>query len=77
MTDKPKAERALQDAEEELNKDQPDKQEVAGALDRVLKTVNKSGKLIGAVREKLIPVAERIGGWLGEHGQTLKEYFGI
>ena len=75
MADKPKADRALQDAEEELEKDQPDKEEVAGALDRVLKIVNKSGMLIGAVQEKLIPVAEKIGGWLGEHGQTLRDYF--
>ncbi len=70
-----KVEKLLIDAEEETQKEKPDKEEIGSALDRVLKLVNKTGKLTTAVKDKLIPIAKTVGEWLGEHGENLLEFF--
>ncbi|EIJ42935.1 Leucine Rich Repeat (LRR)-containing protein [Beggiatoa alba B18LD] len=70
-----KVEKLLIDAEKETQKEKPDKEEIGSALDRVLKLVNKTGKLTTAVKDKLIPVAKTVGEWLGEHGENLLEFF--
>ncbi|AUI68027.1 leucine-rich repeat domain-containing protein [Beggiatoa leptomitoformis] len=73
--DKAKVEKLLTTAENEVKKPEPDKEEVGSALDRVFKLVKKSGKLIGAVRTDLVPIAKNVGEWLGEHGGELSDFF--
>lgn len=62
--DRGKIERALADAGEEAAKDAPDKQEVAGSLERALGYAKKAGDFsehVGKVRDLVV----QVGGWLG------------
>ena len=65
----------LNEAKEEINTPNPDKEDIGSALDRVIKLVNKTGQLADSVKQQLIPVAQNIGQWLGEHGDTIKQFF--
>ncbi len=66
-----KVERALEDAGDELQKPEPDKSEVADALDRALKVAGKTGDVLKTVQDKIVPFGKNIGAWLGQHGETL------
>lgn len=56
--------RALDDAEEEAAKADPDKEEVAGSLQRALGFAKKAGDF-GEHVEKVQALVTRIGGWIG------------
>lgn len=71
-----KLDRALQDAVEETAKSKPDKEEVAGALGRVVKYA-KAADDFGEHTEKLLPRIVALGSWLGTHGQMLLAMAGI
>ncbi len=61
-----KMDRALEDAEEEAKKDKPDKEEIGGALERVMKYAKLSdnfAKIIGVLK----PHALSASAWLGEN----------
>ena len=64
IADKTKVERALEDVKDELKKPQPDKQEVAEALERALKTAKKAGALTKEVQENIMPTLEKLSLWL-------------
>ena len=76
VADKKKLERALDDAEEELNKPDPDKSEVAEAVGRALKVANKTGDLLKTLKDKIVPIGENIGAWCGEHGGKVVKFLG-
>ena len=68
--------RAMDDAEEEAGKAEPDKKEIGGALDRALEYAEKADGF-AAVTEKLVPRVKAIVGWLGEHGPRLLKFVGL
>lgn len=63
IADKPKVERALADAKDELDKAQPDKQEIAEALDRALKNAKKAGALTKEFQESILQPLEKLAAW--------------
>ena len=65
-SDRRKIENAFEDAQEELNKPQPDKDEEGEALNRALKYAKKAEGFAGAI-EKLQPRLSKITAWLGEN----------
>ncbi|MEO0984220.1 MAG: hypothetical protein AAFY20_01580 [Cyanobacteria bacterium J06639_14] len=64
--DKRKIENALEDAEDELQKLEPDKDEVGQALDRALKYAERANGFAEAM-DKLRPHVEKAAGWLGKN----------
>jgi hypothetical protein len=62
--------RALQDAEEEAAKPAPDKEEVGGALERVVKCAKGAAEFSEQV-EKLAPKLAALAAWLGPVGHKL------
>ncbi len=69
-SDRRKIDNAFEDAQEELNKPQPDKDEVGEALNRALKYAKKAEGFAGAI-EKLQPRLSKITAWLGENWHKL------
>lgn len=67
---------ALEDAEEELKKSEPDKDEIGQALDRALAYAEKANRFTEAV-DKLRPHVENIAGWLGKHWYKLLAVVGL
>jgi hypothetical protein len=68
--DKRKIENALEDAEDELQKSEPDKDEIGQALDRALKYAKKANGFAEAI-DKLRPHVEKTASWLGENWYKL------
>src|SRR5215212_5778487 len=68
--------RALDDAEEEASKPEPDKKEVGDALGRALKAAQTVGGFVEAVG-KLAPHVASAVGWLGSHGHALLPTVGL
>lgn len=68
--------RALDDAEDEAGKAEPDKEEIGGALDRALEYAEKADGF-ATVTEKLVPRVKAIAAWLGEHGPRLLRFVGL
>lgn len=71
-----KLDRALEDAEEEANKDKPNKDEIGGALERVMKYAKLSDnfvKIIGVLK----PHALSASAWLGENWQKIAGMIGM
>jgi hypothetical protein len=71
-----KLDRALEDAEEEAKKDKPDKDEIGGALERVMKYAKLSdnfAKIIGVLK----PHALSASAWLGENWQKIAGMIGM
>lgn len=68
--DQRKIERALEDAEEELKKPEPNKDEVGQALERALNYAQKANGFAEAIN-KLRPHVEKAAVWLGEHWHKL------
>lgn len=68
--DRRKIENALGDAEDELGRGEPDRDEIGRALDRALGYARKSqgfGALMGAIQPHLVGAAR----WLGQNWQSL------
>lgn len=73
--DQRKIERALEDIKEELNKVEPDKDEVGQALDRALNYAQKANGFAEAV-DKLRPHIEKVAAWLGKNWYKLLSIVG-
>ena len=69
-SDRRKIDNAFEDAQEELNKPQPDKDEVGQALDRALKYANQAEGFASAIA-KLQPHLTKTTAWLGENWHKL------
>ena len=74
--DSTKIHNALSDAESELKKPKPDKAEVGGAVDRVLKYA-KAAMGFGELAEKLKPQIINVAAWLGSNWHSLLGYVGL
>jgi len=68
--DRRKIENALTDAEEELKKPQPNKDEVGQALERALNYAQKTAGFASAI-DKLQPPVTKVAAWLGENWYKL------
>jgi hypothetical protein len=68
--------RALDDAEEEAKKEPPDKNEVAGALQRAVKYA-KSAEAVGKVIGELKGPVSTIASWIGEAAPAASRLFGL
>jgi uncharacterized protein YjbI with pentapeptide repeats len=68
--DRNKMERALADMEEELQKPEPDKDEVGSAFDRALTYANQANDFAESV-VKLSPHVHNVAAWLGQNWQKL------
>lgn len=64
--DSKKIANALEDAEDELKKDNPDKDEVGEAIDRALNKAKKANEF-AVVIDDLRPHVEAAAGWLGKN----------
>jgi hypothetical protein len=71
-----KLDRAVQDAEEEAAKPEPDKEEVAGAVGRIVRYA-KAADDFSEHSEKLLPRVLALGSWLGTHGLAVLRMVGI
>jgi hypothetical protein len=67
---------ALQEADDELAKPDPDKDEVAGAVGRVLKAA-KGANTFAEQLEKLAPRVAAIASWAGPAGRALLSLVGL
>jgi hypothetical protein len=76
VPDRGKLDRAVEDAVEETAKPEPDKEEVGGALERVVKYA-KAADDLGEHAEKLLPRLAALASWLGPAGHTLLSMLGI
>ena len=74
--DSTKIQNALNDAESELKKPKPDKSEVGGAIERVLKYAKES-VAFGELAEKLKPQVINVAAWLGANWHSLLSYIGL
>jgi hypothetical protein len=74
--DATKIHNALSDAESELKKPKPDKSEVGGAIERVLKYA-KQAVGYAELAEKLKPQIINVAAWLGSNWHTLLGYVGL
>ena len=76
VPDRGKLDRAMQDVTEEIAKPEPNKEDVAGAVGRVVKYA-KAADDFGEHAERLMPRIAAVGSWLGTHGKTLLAMAGI
>ena len=67
---------AIEDAEEELKKSDPDKNEIGQALNRALNYAQKANGFTEAI-DKLRPHVEAAAGWLGKHSYKLLSLVGL
>lgn len=74
--DSTKIQNALSDAESELKKPKPDKSEVGGAIERVLKYA-KAAVGFEELAEKLKPQVINVAAWLGANWHSLLGYVGL
>ncbi len=74
--DRRKIVNAVDDAQEELKKPNPDKDEVGQALDRALGYAEKANGFAEAM-DKLRPHVEKAASWLGEHWYKLLPIVGL
>jgi hypothetical protein len=75
-TDRGKIVRALDDAQEEAQKPTPDKEEVAGALERAVKYA-KTAQGVGEVVVELQRPLSIIAGWIGATAPIASRLFGL
>jgi hypothetical protein len=71
-----KIENAISDAEDELQKPAPDKDEIGRALDRAIGYAQKADGFATAA-ETLVPHVVQVVGWLGRAGAALLRAFGL
>lgn len=74
--DRRKIENAIVDAEEELKKPEPDKDEVGQALERALNYATTANGFAEAI-DKLRPHVEKTAGWLGENWHKILAAVGL
>ena len=74
--DRRKIDNALEDAEEELAKSEPDKDEVGKALERALDYAQKAEGFSAAV-ENLAPRITKVAAWLGENWYKILSMVGL
>lgn len=74
--DRRKIENAMSDAEEELKKSDPDKDEVGQALDRALNYATKANGFAEAI-DKLRPHVEKAAAWLGQNWHKILAVVGL
>jgi len=74
--DTTKIHNALSDAESELRKPKPNKSEVGGAIERVLKYA-KQAVGYAELAEKLKPQIINVAAWLGSNWHSLLGYVGL
>ncbi len=74
--DQGKLDRALQDAEEEAAKPEPDRDEIGGAIERVVKYA-KAASEFGEQVEKLAPRLAAVASWLGSNWVKILAMAGI
>lgn len=74
--DRRKIDNALEDAEEELKKPEPDKDEVGKALDRAIGYAEKATGFAEAI-DKLRPHVQNAAAWLGENWYKLLPLVGL
>ena len=75
-SDRRKIDNAFADAQEELNKPQPDKNEVGKALDRAFDYAQKAAGFASVI-EKLNPHLTKTVAWLGENWHKLLRIVGL
>ncbi|EAZ92641.1 hypothetical protein [Crocosphaera chwakensis] len=75
-SDRRKIENAIADAEEELQKPQPDKDEVGQALERAVKYAEKANGFAEAIT-KLKPHLTSAVGWLGKNWASILTKVGL
>lgn len=75
-SDRRKIENAFEDAQEEIKKPQPDKDEVGEALNRALKYAKKAEGFASVV-EKLQPHLSKTTAWLGDNWHKLLGFVGL
>jgi hypothetical protein len=76
VPDRGKLDRAMEDAVEETAKPEPSKEEVGGAVERVVKYA-KAADDFGEHTEKLLPRLAALASWLGANGHNLLSMLGI
>ncbi|MGI8569379.1 MAG: hypothetical protein ACR2KT_10080 [Methylocella sp.] len=76
LRERGKFERAVEDAKEEIAKSDPDKEEVAGAVGRIVKYAKAADDFDEHVT-KLLPHIAALGSWLGTAGDALLRLAGI
>ena len=74
--DQPKIDRALADAEDELKKPAPDKDEIGGALERAVKYARGANDFADHA-SKLAPHLKAACGWLGQNWYKLLAAVGV
>jgi hypothetical protein len=74
--DSKKIARALEDAQDEVQKDSPDKDEVGEAIDRALNKAKKA-KEFADVIDDLRPHVEAAAGWLGKNWHKILSVVGL
>lgn len=74
--DQRKIERAFEDVEEELEKPEPDKDEIGQALDRAVNYAKKANRFAEAI-DKLRPHVEKLTAWLGQNWHKLLSLVGL
>jgi hypothetical protein len=74
--DQRKIDNAFEDAEEELKKPEPNKDEVGQALDRAINYAQKANGFAESI-DKLRPHVEKLAAWLGENWYKLLSLVGI
>ena len=75
-SDRRKIDNAFEDAQEEIKKPQPDKDEVGEALNRALKYAKKAEGFASVV-EKLQPHLSKTTAWLGDNWHKLLGFVGL
>jgi hypothetical protein len=75
-SDQKKINNAIDEAEDEAKKDEPDKDEVSKALERAMGYAKKAGTFTTII-ETLKPHILNISGWLGENWQVLTKAIGM
>lgn len=71
-----KIDNAVADAEDELSRESPDKDEIGRALERALGYANKAGALAESAG-KLAPHVRNVVGWLGDNWHKLLPLVGL
>lgn len=74
--DRKTIQRALEDADDELSKEDPSKDKISEALTRAVK-YSKRANEFGDNAEKIAPRIVALATWLGHHGQKLLDQAGI
>ena len=74
--DRRKIENAFEDAEEELRRDEPDKEEVGKAIDRALEYAQKA-PAFGGMMDRLKPHVTGAASWLGSNWHKLLGVVGL